>query len=119
MAEVGDFYHLKRPLNYFRTHPGTNRNHFGESIQLIETIDIISRHKQKINRTILEQINLKIHLGSIWFYYAKSDFSSFRKTFVTVLTNTFRHEPLLLFFLLFSIPAIEYLHMNQRRRLLS
>ncbi|MCL6102023.1 MAG: glycosyltransferase [Bacteroidetes bacterium] len=106
MAEVGDFYYLKKPLNNFRTHPDSVRNHLGTSVQLIEMIDIISHLKKKVKRTLKEKIELKMHLGNLWFYYAKNEFHSFYKTFVTVLTNTFRQEPLLLFFMLLSFPVL-------------
>lgn len=106
MADVCDFYYLKRPLNNFRDHPGSVRNHLGESVQLIEMIDIISHLKKKIKRTLKEKIELKIHLGNLWFYFAKREFRPFIKTFVPVLTNTFRKEPLLLFFLLLSFPVL-------------
>ncbi len=106
MAEAGDFYYLKKPLNYFRSHPDTVRNNLGHSVQLIEMIDIISSLKKKVKSTRKEKIDLKIRLGISWFISGKRDFASFSKTFLSVLTSTFRHEPLLLFFLFLSLPVL-------------
>jgi glycosyltransferase involved in cell wall biosynthesis len=106
MSEAGDFYYLKRPLNNFRSHESSVRNRLGESVQLIEMIDIVSGIKKKLRRSFKEKLNQKIHLGNLWFYYARNDFGAFVRTFLNVLTSTFRLEPLLLFFLIFSIPFL-------------
>jgi len=106
MAEVGDFYYLKRPLNYFRTHPDTVRIHMGRSVQLIEMVDVIFHLKKKVKRTWKEKIEINIHLGYVWYYFAKNEFRSFRRTFITVLSSTFRQEPLLLLFMLLNIPVL-------------
>jgi glycosyltransferase involved in cell wall biosynthesis len=106
MAEVSDFYYLKKPLNYFRSHPDTVRNQVGHSVQLIEMIDIISRLKKKVKSTWKEKTDLKIRLGISWFISGKRDFASFSRTFLSVLKNTFRHEPFLLFFLFLSLPIL-------------
>ena len=106
MAEVGDFYYLKSPLNYFRAHPDTVRIHLGRSVQLIEMVDIIFHLKKKVKRTWKEKIEINIHLGYVWYYFARNEFRSFRRTFITVLSGTFRQEPLLLFFMLLNIPVL-------------
>jgi len=106
MAQTTDFYYLKRSLNNFRTHPDSVRNRLGTSVQLIEMIDIISHLKKKVKITLIEKIELKFRLGNLWYYYARNEFRSFCKSFVTVLTNTFFHEPLLLFFMLLSLPVL-------------
>ncbi len=106
MAEVGDFYYLKRPLNYFRTHPDTVRTHLGRSVQLIEMVDVIFHLKKKVSRTWKEKIEINIHLGYVWYYFARNEFRSFRRTFVPVLSGTFRQEPLLLLFMLLNIPVL-------------
>jgi glycosyltransferase involved in cell wall biosynthesis len=106
MAGVSDFYHLTMPLNNFRHHSDTVRNHLGNSVLLIEKIDILGHLKKKLILTLKEKIELKMHLGSFWFYYAIHDFHPFRKTLVPVLKNTFRKEPLLLLFLILSFPVI-------------
>ena len=106
MAEVTDFYHLELPLNNFRHHSDTVRNHWGKSVQLMEMIDLIGHLKKKINQTLKEKIELKMHLGNLWCYYAIHDFRPFVKTFMPVLKNTFGKEPLLLLFLLINFPVI-------------
>jgi len=106
MAEVGDFYYLKRPLNFFRTHPDTVRTQLGRSVQLIEMVDIVFHLKKKVSITWKEKIEINIHLGYVWYYFAKNEFRSFCRTFVTVLSGTFRHEPLLLLFMLLNIPVL-------------
>lgn len=106
MAEVGDFYYLKRPLNYFRTHPSTVRNQLGRYVQLIEMIDIVSQLKKKVKRTLIENVEIKIHLGYMWYYYARNEFRSFCRTFLKVLHETYRQEPFLLFYMLLNIPVL-------------
>jgi len=106
MAEVGDFYYLKRPLNYFRTHPDTVRTQLGRSVQLIEMVDVVFHLKKKVSITWKERIEINIHLGYVWYYFAKNEFRSFCRTFVTVLSGTFRQEPMLLFFMLLNIPVL-------------
>ena len=49
---------------------------------------------------------INIHLGYVWYYFARNEFRSFRRTFVTVLSGTFRQEPLLLLFMLLNIPVL-------------
>jgi len=106
MAEISDFYYLKKPLNNFRTHFGTVRNLLGTSIQLIETIDIASRLRRRIKLTFREKIALHFRLGNLWYYNARNEFSTFGKTFFTVLSSTFKQEPFLLFFMLVSLPVL-------------
>jgi glycosyltransferase involved in cell wall biosynthesis len=106
MADAGDFFYLKRPLNNFRSHAGSVRNRLGESVQLIEMIDIVSGIKKKLRRSFKEKLNQKIHLGNLWFYYARNDFGAFFRTFINVFKSTFRNEPLLIFFLLLSLPVL-------------
>lgn len=106
MAEVGDFYYLRKPLNNYRYHTNSIRNRLGPSVQLIEMIDVNSRLKRKFKRTFKEKIELQMHLGNQWLFYARNEFRSFCKTFATVLASTFRHEPLLLFFMFLNFPVL-------------
>lgn len=102
MAEVGNFYYLRKPLNNFRSHSTTVRNKLGTSVQLIEMLDIIGYIKSKVHLTVKENIEQRMHLGKIWFHYAKYEFSSFWNTFSKAL----RKDPLLLPFILLNIPVL-------------
>jgi len=106
MAEVGDFFYIKKPLNNFRTHPTTLRNKLGTTIQLLEMLDIIRYIKTKIRLSFRENWELNMHLGKRWFHFVKNEFNLFRTTFSTVFLKALQKEPLLIPFIILNIPVL-------------
>lgn len=106
MAEVGDFFYIKNPLNNFRTHPATLRNKLGTAIQLLEMLDLISYIKTRIYLTFREKLELNMDLGKRWFHFAKYEFNLFKKTFATVFLKALKKEPMLLPFIFLNIPVL-------------
>lgn len=106
MTEICNFFYLTNPLNNFRDHAATLRNHVGVAGQLVESIRIISPVSRRISLTWKEKVDLKIQLGAHWLYYANDNFSAFCRSFFKVWAGCLKEQPLLLFFLLLNIPLL-------------
>jgi hypothetical protein len=69
-------------------------------------VNLIAPIAKSLNLSFKEKISIKINFGSVWLYYAKENFPGFVKTFSKVWYGCRKQEPLLLFFLLLSLPVV-------------
>lgn len=98
LSFITNFYYINEPLNFFRQHPNTIRNTIKFESQVLELFEIFYNLKKSKNLTFIQQKKLQIGVNIIWVGGLISNPLIFLKTFLSIISKTFKYNNLNIFY---------------------
>lgn len=100
LARICDFYYVKLPLNYYRTHMTTARNTIGIEVQLSEIYSLLENASSNVNLSIIEKLKFRSYIASSWGGMIVRNPREGIKSFTNVLGKSVHYDKLSIFYLI-------------------
>jgi len=111
IAEHCDFFYIRSPLNYFRTHPTTVRSTFGIALPMSEIFSLLYNAFSNLQLSFSERLRFRINVGFLWANYLTSNPVQWIRDFIPIWRHSIKYDRAsIIYFLLGSGKKMYYMN---------